>query len=226
MNATALLRVDAQWAFTPEWGLPVEQGRKIVPGVNQVTREALERWMMILDTVDLHPEGHISFASRHGLAPYSPNPLNPKDLLWPEHSVRGKDIELIEGIIDPAECVKIYKGWMRNRDAYSGFDMGVTKLLWNPHGGYEVAPGAKTLLEVLRAHQIKTLRIVGLVTEVCVTANALDALDQGYDVELVESGIRGLSKDWHEQALRDLHSLDGTPNRQGRIQSVKILTWI
>jgi nicotinamidase-related amidase len=84
--------------------------------------------MLIIDTVDLHPESHISFASRHGLPPYSPHPQNPKDLLWPDHSVSGKDIELIDGIIDPETCVKIYKGWLRNRDAYSGFDMGVTKL--------------------------------------------------------------------------------------------------
>jgi nicotinamidase-related amidase len=111
---------------------------------------------------------------------------------------------------------------LRNRDAYSGFDMGVTKLQWNAKAGYEVAPWAETLLEVLRKHQIKTLRIVGLVTEVCVTANALDALDQGFDIELVEDGIRWLSKEGHEKALRDLSSLDGTPNHQGKIQSVKI----
>lgn len=45
-------------------------------------------------------------------------------------------------------------------------------------------------MEVLKYSQTRVLRIVGLVTEVCITANALDALDNGFDVELVESGIR------------------------------------
>jgi nicotinamidase-related amidase len=48
-------------------------------------------------------------------------------------------------------------------------------------------------MQVLRKNNIQILRIVGLVTEVCVRANTLDALDNGFDVELVESGIRGLS---------------------------------
>ncbi len=29
---------------------------------------------------------------------------------------------------------------MKNRDAYSGFDMGVTQLIGNAKDGYEVAP--------------------------------------------------------------------------------------
>ncbi len=82
---------------------------------------------------------------------------------------------------------------MRNRDAYSAFDMGVTALDGNAKDGYEVAKGAKTLMQVLREHNIEVLRIVGLVTEVCVNANTLDALKEGFDVEIAESGTRGLS---------------------------------
>ena len=43
MRNTALLRVDVQEAFTPTGGLPVEQGREVVGGVNRVTREAQEK---------------------------------------------------------------------------------------------------------------------------------------------------------------------------------------
>ncbi len=107
-----------------------------------MTQDAKEKGLLIIDTVDLHPENHISFASRWNLPAFSQNPLNPSepaDLLWTRHAVDGKDIELIEGIIEPENVVKIYKGWMRNRDAYSGFDMGVTKLDGNARDGYEVA---------------------------------------------------------------------------------------
>ncbi len=226
MKNTALLRVDTQESFTPEWGLPVQAGREIVAGVNRVTEEARERWMLIIDSVDKHPLGHISFASRWDLPAFTQNPQspdNPSDLLWTDHSVwETNDVNLIDGIIDPEWSVKIYKWYMRNRDAYSAFDMGVTELEGNAQDGYEVATGAKTLLEVLKAHNIEVLRIVWLVTEVCVKANALDALENWYDIELVEDGIRGLSPEGHKKALDDLLALDGTPNSQGRTQSVKL----
>lgn len=142
MSNIALVRVDAQEAFTPEGGLPVAAGREIVSGVNKATREAQERSMLIIDTVDFHPERHVSFASYWDKPAFSQNPLNPdnpNDLLWTDHGIgETKDVQLIEGIIDPEECVKIYKGWMRHRDAYSAFDMGVTKLRGNAKDGYEV----------------------------------------------------------------------------------------
>ncbi len=227
MSNIALLRVDVQEAFTPEWGLPVAQGREVVDWVNRVTREAQEKWLLIIDSVDFHPEWHISFASHWKLPAFSQNPLNltdPSDLLWTDHSIWGtRDVELIEWILNPEWCIKIYKGWMRNRDAYSAFDMGVTVLLWDAKNGYEVALGAQTLIQVLKKYNIQVLKIVWLVTEVCVRANTLDALDNGYDVELVESGIHGLSDTWHNSTLEYLASLDGKPNRQWRIQSIKIL---
>jgi nicotinamidase/pyrazinamidase len=224
---TAVLRVDAQGAFTPKGWLPVEAGMEIVPGVNRVTQDARDRGLLIIDTVDLHPENHISFASRWWLPEFSQNPLNPddpSDLLWPDHSVRWKDIELIEGIIDPTDCVKIYKWWMRNRDAYSGFDMGVTQLIGNAKDGYEIAPWAKTLKEVLLKNKIQVLRIGWLVTEVCVKGNILDALEEGFDVEIIEDATRWLSPEWHKQTLEYLASLNGQKNRQGRVQSIKIIT--
>lgn len=226
MNTTAILRVDVQGAFTPEGWLPVQAGREVVSGVNRVTQDAREKGLLIIDTVDLHPENHISFASRWWVPVFSQNPLNPddpSDLLWPDHSVEWKDIELIEGIIDSTDCVKIYKWWMKNRDAYSGFDMGVTQLIGNAKDGYEVAPWAKTLKEVLIQNKIQVLRIFWLVTEVCVKRNALDALEEWFDIEIIEGATRWLSVEWHQETLRYLASLDGKTNRQWRIQSVKII---
>ena len=71
--------------------------------------------------------------------------------------------------------------------------MGVTSLDGNAQDGFEIARGAKTLKEVLLQNEIQVLRICGLVTEVCVQANVLDALEEGFDVEVIEEGTRGLS---------------------------------
>ncbi len=227
MKNIAVLRVDVQESFTPQWGLPVQAGREVVSGVNRVTREAHEAWLLIIDSVDYHPEWHVSFASTWGMSPFTQNPLNPSDpndLLWTDHSIAGtKDVELIEGIIDPKDCIKIYKWWQKNRDAYSAFDMGVTALDGDARKGFEIARWAKTLMEVLKSHNIQVLRIMWLVTEVCVKANVLDALDNGFDVEIVEEGTRWLSPEWHEKTLEYLASLNNTPNRQWRNQSVKII---
>lgn len=56
MENIAVLRVDLEEAFTPEGGLPTEKGREVVEGVNRVTQEAHERGMLIIDSVDFHPE--------------------------------------------------------------------------------------------------------------------------------------------------------------------------
>ena len=85
----------------------------MVPGINRVTEDARSRGLLIIDSVDYHPEGHVSFASAWGTQPFTQNPLhpdNPSDLLWTDHSIAGtKDVELIDGIIDPEACIKIYK---------------------------------------------------------------------------------------------------------------------
>lgn len=183
--------------------------------------------MLIIDSVDIHPKRHISFASRWNHTPFSRNPLNPgnpSDLLWPDHSIgETDDVKLIDGIIDPANCVKVYKGWMRNRDAYSAFDMGLTEIQGNAEDGYEAAVGAKTLLEVLQMANVKTLRVLGLITPVCVKQNVLDALRYGFDVELAEEGIRSLDVASHRAAMDDMLALNDKPNAQGRIQSVKVV---
>ena len=60
-------------------------------------------------------------------------------------------------------------------------------------------------------------------TEVCIKANALDGLETGFDIELVEEGIRGLSKEGHRATIEYLLSFDGKTNQQGHIQSVKVI---
>jgi nicotinamidase/pyrazinamidase len=228
MSNIAILRVDVQESFTPEGGLPVAAGREVVDWVNRITENARRAWLLIIDSVDYHPEWHISFASAWNQEVYTQNPLNPSDpsdLLWPDHSIAGtKDVKLIDGIIDPENCIKIYKWWQKNRDAYSAFDMWVTALDWDVKIWFEISRGAKTLKQVLLHNQIQVLRIFGLVTEVCVKANVLDALEEWFDVEIIESATRWLSPEWHKQTLVYLSSLDGKRNRQGRIQSVKILS--
>jgi nicotinamidase/pyrazinamidase len=226
---TALLQVDAQNAFTPSGGLPVPEGADIVPAVNRILDWASKNAVRVIATVDQHPLGHVSFASAWGQASFTQNPLdltNPSNLLWPDHSVgETRDTEFIAGIVVPKglDITPIYKWYAKERDAYSGFDMGVTALTGTAKDGYEIARWAKTLMQVLEEAQIQTLRIYGLVTEVCVTDNAKDALKNGFDVEIVAPACRGLSPDGHIAALERLRALDGIPNRQGRIQKVTII---
>jgi nicotinamidase/pyrazinamidase len=48
------------------------------------------------------------------------------------------------------------------------------------------------LAEILRRHDVDAVTVVGLATDYCVRATALDALREGFDVTVDEAGVRGI----------------------------------
>lgn len=67
----ALLVVDVQPDFMPGGPLAVPEGDQIVAQIAAI----LDRFSFVVATQDWHPAGHISFAPRHGRAPFSTIPL-------------------------------------------------------------------------------------------------------------------------------------------------------
>src|SRR5699024_981278 len=82
----ALLIVDVQNDFCPGGALGVPEGDKIVPIVNQLTKE----FEVVILTQDWHPAGHSSFASTHaGEEPYDTIEMPyGQQVLWPDHCVQ------------------------------------------------------------------------------------------------------------------------------------------
>jgi nicotinamidase/pyrazinamidase len=136
----------------------------------------------VIATQDWHPADHLSFASQHagkqigdcvqlaGLA----------QILWPDHCVQHTiGAELAADLNKSHIQHVVQKGMDRTIDSYSGF--------------FDNARRKATGLEgYLRSRGIDTVHIMGLATDYCVKAMALDAVDLGFRTVLLTAGIRGV----------------------------------
>jgi len=94
---------------------------------------------------------------------------------WPEHCVQGTPGAAFHpGLtLDPSHDTIISKAVQRERDVYSGFEN-------------------TGLREFLKKEAAQVLFVGGLATDYCVKATVLDALKEGFQVFVVEDGIRGV----------------------------------
>lgn len=155
MNKEALIVVDYQNDFI-DGSLAVKGGAELAPEIARLVSEYRAKSGMVVATRDWHPQKSVHFDS------------------WPIHCVAGTWGAKYGEIDTAAIDVEIFKGYMNKNDGYSGFE-GVTSLIGSPEDGFEKAPGAKTLEEVLVESKIRIVRIVGLATDFCIKATALDA---------------------------------------------------
>jgi len=196
----AVLVVDVQADFTE-----LNFGTLAVPGtdaqyidnVEKATKQFGEKGLPIYFTQDWHPADHVSFYSNNvGTEPMQVIEINGRSqVMWPPHCVQGTSGAEI--VITVSEADKMVpKGTDSRFDSYSGFaDDG----------------GHKTELDsLLRKDAINKLVIYGLATDYCVKATVLDALEAGYQVELVLDLCRGVSSDTTESAIREMKGKGAT----------------
>lgn len=174
----ALLLVDIQNDFCPGGALAVPDGDAIVPVVNRL----LPHFQLVIATKDYHPRGHISFASRHGKPVFSSvdTQYGPQTL-WPDHCVEGTSGAELNPHLDKTGITKVViKGNNSEIDSYSGF--------------FDNGRLQKTnLQDILQEYGVASLYICGLATDYCVLFSAMDALELGYAVTMVEDGCRGVN---------------------------------
>lgn len=105
----ALIVVDMQRDFMPGGALPVPEGDKIVPRLNQYIRLFFEKGLPVFFTRDWHPPDHISFKDQGGV--------------WPPHCVQNTEGAKFHPdlYIPPDNRFIISKGTSKDFDAYSGF---------------------------------------------------------------------------------------------------------
>ncbi|MEA2168732.1 MAG: nicotinamidase/pyrazinamidase [Solirubrobacteraceae bacterium] len=113
---------------------------------------------------------------------------------WPVHCVAGTGGAAFHPAFDatPVDVV-IDKGQGADSDGYSGFD-------------------GTTLGAVLREHGIDNVTIVGLATDYCVRATAMDALRQGFAVCVDTAAVRAVNvkPGDGDKALTDLRAAGAT----------------
>jgi nicotinamidase/pyrazinamidase len=193
----ALVVIDVQNDFCPGGALAVAEGDRIVPVVNRLSA----RFRHVVLTQDWHPRGHVSFASSHpGRQPYETITLPyGEQVLWPDHCVPGTPGAEFHPALDTRRASLIVrKGDDPAVDSYSA-------LYENDHST------STGLAGYLRERALRRLFLVGLATDFCVLYSALDARREGFDVCVVEDGVRGidlrgsLERAWVRMRERGVH---------------------
>lgn len=192
-NHSALIIVDLQNDFLPGGSLPVSEGDKIIPLIDQLLTLPFD---LKVATKDWHPRNHGSFASQHKNK--DPGDIVILDgieqILWPDHCIQnssgsefapGWNSKLIEQVF--------FKGTEVNIDSYSTF-------FDNEHRK------STGLSNFLLKHGIKDVYIAGLATDYCVKYSVLDAIELGFNTYVIENACRGvdLNPNDSKNALKEM----------------------
>ena len=166
--ATALIVVDVQNDFAdPAGSLSVPGGAEVVPLVDAEIDAALAAGGRVFYTQDWHPPSTPHFQKDGGI--------------WPVHCVAGTwGAELHPDLRVDGPVVR--KG-VHGEDGYSGF------MTRDPESGEE---RPTELGELLRAAAVERLVVVGLATDYCVLATALDARARDFPTTVLTAAVRAV----------------------------------
>jgi nicotinamidase/pyrazinamidase len=113
---------------------------------------------------------------------------------WPPHCVQGTPGAELHPSLDRSRVdVVIDAGYRPELEGYSGFE-------------------ETELEQLLRDREIDSLTVVGLATDYCVGATALDALRAGFEVVVDRAGVRGIDVEPgdSERALAEIEAAGGS----------------
>ncbi len=166
---TALIVVDVQNDFAdPEGSLYVPGGEEVVPVINQEVRKAKQAGSPVIYTQDWHPESTPHFEKDGGV--------------WPVHCVMDTwGAEFHPDLVVDGPVVR--KG-SNGEDGYSGFTVR------DPETEQDIPTELDRLLDERRVDQVV---VVGLATDYCVKATAIDAVDKGYRTSVLTEAVRAVN---------------------------------
>ena len=113
---------------------------------------------------------------------------------WPPHCVQGSPGAELHDSLDRSKIDYVVDvGSGQSDEGYSGFEKS-------------------DLAEILRRHEIDAVTVVGLATDYCVRATALDALREGFKVTVDRAGVRGIDVQAgdSERALAEIEAAGGS----------------
>jgi nicotinamidase/pyrazinamidase len=177
--ARALIIVDVQNDFCEGGSLPVGGGAGVAAAISGTLRDRPDGWDHVVATQDHHvdPAGHFG---------------DPPDYVdtWPVHCIAGTrgaefhpnlDTDRIEAVFTKGE----------HAAAYSGFE-GHT--------------GSIGLAAWLRMHDVDAVDVVGIATDHCVRATALDAVREGFPARVLLDLTAGVARPTVDAALDQLRT--------------------
>ena len=163
----ALVIVDVQNDFAdPDGSLSVRGAPDVLPVINAEAALARNTGALVVLTQDWHPERTPHFVRDGGP--------------WPAHCVIDTWGAELYPALDVPEGTPIVRKGSNGEDGYSGFTMR------DPVTADEVPTMLHPLLQTAGTEEVV---IVGLATDYCVKATALDAIRLGFRVTVLTDGI-------------------------------------
>lgn len=188
----ALLLIDLQNDFLSGGAVPVAHGDVVLPLANQLQGA----FKLVVAIQEWHPANHKSFASSHpGRKPGDIVHLKKSpQTLWPTHCVQNtRGAELTPALMLNRVNKVFRQGTEADTDGYSAFF----------DSGHEHATG---LYEYLQDKRVTEVYVLGLGTELCVKATALDSVALGFKTLVIEDACRAfnLKPDDAKTAIEEL----------------------
>ena len=185
--AKALIVVDVQNDFCEGGSLAVAGGGAVAAGITQLIGAA--GYDHVVATRDYHIDPGAHFSD-------DPDFVDS----WPPHCRAGTPGASFHPELDVSEVEAVFSKGAHSA-AYSGFE-GATL-------------DGTTLATWLRAHEVSDVDLVGIATDHCVRATALDAAREGFVTTVRLDLTAGVARETVDRALRELTSnavrLTGTP---------------
>ncbi len=187
----ALIIVDVQNDFCEGGSLPAPGGAGVAAAISQVLAEP-NRWDHVVATQDHHIDPGDHFSD-------SPNYVDS----WPPHCVVGTPGQDFHPNLDTDRIEAIFtKG--DHTAAYSGF---------------EGHAGGVSLAAWLRMRGVDAVDIVGIATDYCVRATAVDAAHEGFETTVLLAMTAGIAPATVDDALSSMRAegvtLTGQPVMKG-----------
>jgi nicotinamidase/pyrazinamidase len=185
----ALIIVDVQNDFCEGGTLPVAGGAAVAAGISDLLTSEPDRWRHIVATKDYHVDPGAHFG-------------DPPDYVdsWPTHCLAGTPGADFHPNLGTDRIEEVFRKGERAA-AYSGFE--------------GVADGGEWLADWLRRHDVDAVDVVGLTTDHCVRATALDAAREGFRTTVLLDLTAGVAVRTTQVALGELNeagiTLHGEP---------------
>ncbi|GGM85385.1 amidase [Thermopolyspora flexuosa] len=185
--STALVIVDVQNDFCEGGSLAVAGGADVAAAITRHIAE--RRYDHIVATRDHHVDPGDHFADEPDFV-----------RSWPAHCIAGTPGAEFHPHLDTSAVEEVFsKG--ADSAAYSGFE--------------GAAPDGTPLVEWLRARGVTSVDIVGIATDHCVRATAIDAARHGFTTRVLLDLTAGVAPQTTEQAISEMKAagveLTGTP---------------
>ena len=184
----ALIIVDVQNDFCEGGSLAVAGGAEVAAGISVALASPNQRWDAVVATKDFHIDPGAHFSA-------TPDYVDS----WPPHCVVGTPGTDFHPNLETDRIQAVFtKG--EHEAAYSGFQ------------GHS---GETGLADWLRDHEVSTVDIVGIATDHCVRATALDAAKAGFGTTVILDLTAGVAQSTVDGAVEQMRSagveLIGTP---------------